>query len=222
MELTTGLLTILLAMTFNYFFFRLGKTFEYPDILKQPGTVVLEKFHTNKEPILRTWYGFLFSAVAFGPVVVLLYYSFLSNEHTVLLGLATISGILATIFQTLGLSRWVFSVPSLSDSYAEATSETKRETIEIIFANQNKFLGEGIGEHLGYFFTSLWTILLAIFLLMTDQQNVLLCIAGIIAGIAIAIGMLEAAGQKWAGAVVAIGYVVWSVYLVALGIQLII
>lgn len=221
METVTGIFAITLALIFNYFFFRLGKDFEYPDILKQPSGRILQKFQSNNKSIRRSWYGFMLGAVLFAPLIVMIHYTYQATSHIEILGLATACGLISAVYQTLGLSRWVFTVPYLADLHKSSKSESQKETIETIFMSQHKYLGEGIGEHLGYLFTSLWTILLATFLLLTEQLNFSLGIGGIIAGVAIAIGTLEFFGQKWAGGVNAVGYILWSVWVICLGLALI-
>jgi hypothetical protein len=73
----------------------------------------------------------------------------------------------AALVQTLGLVRWPFVVPELARRHvavdnAETTdAAATRRTIEAVFAMLHRLLSVGIGEHLGYVLTGLWTLLVA-------------------------------------------------------------
>jgi hypothetical protein len=68
MKLTTvtGLLLILVPLTFNFTFLLLQRTFEYPDILRKPTDYVLRRFKEGGAPLCRLWYAFAFSAMLVG------------------------------------------------------------------------------------------------------------------------------------------------------------
>jgi hypothetical protein len=77
-----------------------------------------------------------------------------------------------------------------------------------------------VGEHLGYIFTSTWTILLCIAVVQTDVVNPLFGWLGIVPAIGVLVGVFEETGFKAAGAINAISYILWSVWLVAFGVAL--
>ena len=65
--------------------------------------------------------------------------------------------------QFLGLVRWPFLVPYLADTYLDpASSEATRESVAVAFQAFNHYAGVGVGENLGYLFTSLWSVLVAL------------------------------------------------------------
>ena len=70
---------------------------------------------------------------------------------------------------------------------------------------------------LGYLFTALWTLSIAIPLL---QRSRLLGVTGAVFAIGILAGLLEPFGFGWAGSVNAIAYIAWSVWMVAFGITI--
>jgi flagellar biosynthesis/type III secretory pathway ATPase len=79
-------------------------------------------------------------------------------------------GSAAAAVQVLGLVRWPFAAPALARRYVAAEAAeapATRETIEVVFATLNRLLGVGIGEHLGYLLTGLWTVLVAISIVST-------------------------------------------------------
>jgi hypothetical protein len=86
----------------------------------------------------------------------------------------------------------------------------------------------GIGEHLGYLLTGLWTLLVAVSILSTAVLPAWLGLAGFPIGIALLVGTLEFVGPNeergWpvAGAIVPVAYIAWSLWLVGLGVALLI
>jgi hypothetical protein len=120
-------------------------------------------------------------------------------------------------------------VPELARRYIAAEgpdAAATRRTIEITFAALHRLLGVGIGEHLGYLLTGLWTLLVAASILSTAVVPGGLGIVGLPIGVALLIGTLEFVGSNerngWplAGTIVPIAYIAWSLWLVALGIFL--
>jgi hypothetical protein len=135
----------------------------------------------------------------------------------------------AALVQALGLVRWPFVVPELARRYIAAEgpdgAETRR-TIEVVFATLHRLLGVGIGEHLGYLLTGIWTLLVAASVASTAVLPGWLGLLGIPIGVGLLVGTLEFAGPNeehgWAiaGSIVPIAYIAWSVWLIALGIAL--
>ena len=85
----------------------------------------------------------------------------------------------------------------------------------------------GVGEHLGYLLTGLWTLLVAASILSTAVLPAWLGIVGVPIGIALLVGALEFVGPNerhgWplAGTIVPIAYIAWSIWLIGLGVFLI-
>ena len=77
-----------------------------------------------------------------------------------------------------------------------------------------------IGEHLGYIFTSIWTILLCFAIIQTGVVSPLVGWLGLVPAIGILVGVFEETGLKVAGAINAISYLLWSLWLIVLGIVL--
>jgi len=146
--------------------------------------------------------------------------------------LSVVVGAAAALVQGLGLVRWPFAVPELARRYLAAPEgpdgDATRRTVEVVFASLHRLLGVGIGEHLGYLFTGLWTVLVAGSILSTTVLPAWLGIVGLPIGIALLVGTLEFVGPNerdgWplAGTVVPIAYIAWSVWLIGLGVFLLI
>ena len=222
MELNTltGLLLIIVPVAFNVAFFLLQRAFEYPDILRKPTDHILRRFKEGGASLRLLWYAFTFSAVLFTPVPVMVQQVF-QPDVPWYLAVGTTIGVLAGAVQFLGLIRWPFLVPSLADMYTqpEATKAT-RDSVEVVFQAFHRYAGVAIGEHLGYIFTSTWTILLSIALIQTNVVSPWFGWLGLIPAIGVLFGVFEETGFKAAGAINAISYILWSVWLIAFGIAL--
>jgi hypothetical protein len=216
----TGLLLIVVPITFNVTFFLLQRAFEYPEILRKPTDYVLQRFKEGGAPLRRLWYAFALSAVLFTPVPVLVQQVFLPDTPWYLV-VGTAVGVLAGAVQFLGLIRWSFLVPSLADMYThpEATQAT-RDSVVVVFQAFHRYAGVAIGEHLGYIFTSTWTILLCIAIIATDLVNPLYGWLGIVPALGVLMGVFEETGFRTAGAINAISYILWSIWLIAFGTAL--
>jgi Domain of unknown function (DUF4386) len=216
----TGLLLIVVPVAFNVTFFLLQRAFEYPDILREPTDTILRRFKEGGAPLRRLWYVFTFSAVLFTPVPVLVQQVFQTDAPWYLV-VGTALGVLAGAVQFLGLIRWPFLVPTLADTYTDpASTQATRDSVAVVFQAFHRYVGVAIGEHLGYIFTSVWTILLCISIIATDFINPILGWLGIVPAIGVLMGVFEETGLKPAGAINAIGYILWSVWLIAFGIAL--
>jgi hypothetical protein len=75
-----------------------------------------------------------------------------------------------------------------------------------------------IGEHLGYLCISVWTALIAFALPQYSQFNIWLGWAGFVPAIGIFIGLFEEGGFKPAALINAISYILWSLWLIVVGI----
>jgi hypothetical protein len=226
-ELAAAILLIAVPIAFNLAFFELGRTFDYPNILREPADEILRRFTAGGTPLLLRWQAMLVSALAMLPLVALLAVAIPANPALAVS--AAVIGSAAALVQVLGLVRWPFAVPELARRHAEAEgpdAAATRQTIEVVFATLHRLLGVGIGEHLGYLLTGLWTVLVSAAILSTSVVWPWLGWIGLPIGAALLIGSLEFVGSNektgWplAGTIVPIAYIAWSLWLVAMGIGL--
>ena len=219
----TGIVLILTTLAFNIFFTLLSVAFEYPDILRKPTGYVLRHFHAGGSGLVAIWYGFMLTAVLFVPLAVLVH-KVLARENTPYMAVATAFGVIAGVVQFLGLVRWPFLVPYLAETYlAPASSPATREAVAVVFQAFNQYAGVGVGENLGYLFTGLWTMLVA--LTMFGSPLLLrgwLGLLGMVSAASILVGTLEPAGFEPAANVVVIGYILWSIWLALFGMFLLV
>ena len=177
-------------------------------------------FQEGGAPLRRLWYAYTLSAVLFTPVPVLVQQVFGPDAPWFLL-VGTVNGVLAGVVQFLGLIRWPFLVPSLAEIYTDPKStQATRDSAAVTFQAFHRYAGVTIGEHLGFLFTSAWTVLLCIAIIQTGFVNPLLGWLGILPAIGVLVGVFEETGFKAAGVINAISYILWSVWLIAFGIAL--
>ena len=216
----TGLFLIVLPIAFNLVFFLLQRNFEYPEILRKPTDYILSRFNAGGKRLVMTWYAFAFTGVLFLPVAFLVHQT-LASENTPYMPFATTIGVLAGLVQCLGLIRWPFLVPYLAKTYFEPEStQATRDSIAVVFQAFHRYAGVAIGEHLGYLFTSIWTAFIALALTQSPLFNAWLGWFGFIPAIGIFIGVFEESGFKPAGAINAISYILWSIWLIVIGVNL--
>ena len=224
-ETAAGVVLIVAPLWFNANFAMLARRFEYPGVLRRPTSEILERFRAGGSALIILWWAFMLS----GPLLI---------TGAVLLGqalgfegivpLATIFGVLAGLVQMLGLLRWVYLVPVLARTYADPSlTPDQREVQAAIFRALHQYLGVGVGEHLGYLFTGIWSILIGVGVIQGTALPTwlgwpgVLIGAGLVAGSAEFLGPNEERGWDLGGAAIPNLYIAWSVWLLAMGIALI-
>jgi Domain of unknown function (DUF4386) len=229
LEGTAGALLVAVPIAFNLAFFALGRAFDYPNILRKEPDEILRRFAVGGPGLILRWEALLLSALAMLPLAVLVGMALAAAPA--LTAASIVVGSSAALVQALGLVRWPFAVPELARRYLAADGPdgaATRQSIEVTFVTLHRLLGVGIGEHLGYLLTGLWTLLVAASMLSTPVVPGWLGLVGIPIGLALLIGTLEFVGPNeergWplAGIIVPVAYVAWSLWLIALGIALIV
>ncbi|MEO5921430.1 MAG: DUF4386 family protein, partial [Pseudolysinimonas sp.] len=182
--------------------------------------VILSRFTAGGSGLILLWWGFAMSAVAFIPVAVLAG-SLVADET--LRSAVVMAGVLAGLVQALGLLRWVFLVPHLA---RESAAGADPKVIDLVFQAFHRYLGVAVGEHLGYLFTGGFTILLSVG--AWAALPLWLTLPGIVIGAMLMAGALEFVGPferegwKVAGVLVPVGYLLWSVWALAIGVLLLV
>ncbi|HEX4691108.1 MAG TPA: DUF4386 domain-containing protein [Solirubrobacteraceae bacterium] len=221
-----GLLLVTVPLAFNAAFALLAARFDYPDVLRRPTAEVLERFRAGGSGLVLLWWGFALTAVLMVPLVVLLSRA-LADVDGALLAVTTAVGVLAAAVQFLGLVRWPFLVPMLARMDAEA-GPARRDAVDVVFQSFNRYLGVGVGEHLGYLFTGAWTVLTGVAMWQTEVVPSWLGDVGLLVGVALMtcslefVGRFEPEGWKVAERLTPLAYVAWSLWLVATGVALLV
>jgi uncharacterized protein DUF4386 len=225
-EVAAGILLIVAPLWFNATFALLGKRFDYPDILRRPATEILDRFRAGGKSLVLLWWMFMLSGFFLIPAVVLLGQAL---GFTGIVPLAVTVGVLAGFVQMLGLLRWVYLVPSLARTNVDPGLENgQREANLAVFRALHQYLGVGVGEHLGYLFTGMWSLLTGLAIVGRALIPVWIGWVGIVVGVGLIVGSAEFLGRDeedgWAlaGAAIPILYIAWSLWLLAMGIALIV
>lgn len=228
-ELAAALLLIAVPIAFNLAFFELGRAFDYPAILRKEPDEILRRFAAGGSGLVLRWEALLLSALAMLPLSALVGVAIGAPAPLAITSVVVGAG--AALVQAIGLVRWPFAIPELARRYLAADRPEEaatRQSIEVMFATLNRLLGVGIGEHLGYLLTGVWTLLVAASILSTAVVAGWLGLLGIPIGLALLVGTLEFVGPNeehgWslAGTIVPIAYIAWSLWLIALGIGLLV
>jgi hypothetical protein len=217
----TGIMMIVVPIAFNIVFFALSSSFEYPDILREPTDTILTKFQDGGDELVALWYSFAMVTLLAIPLTLLLHSLFV-DQFPKLAQAAAYFGVLSGMVQVLGLLRWAFLVPILADRYTHATDAATRESAVMVFEAAHRYLGMAVGEHLGYLFTGIWTILLCAMMFRSVLFSRWLAVLGIVSAVGIITGMLEPAGWEAAGVINALSYVLWSIWMLMAGIMLLV
>ncbi|MBI3942526.1 MAG: DUF4386 domain-containing protein [Chloroflexi bacterium] len=219
--LFTGLLLVIVPAGFLICFTLLQSQFEYPDILRQSTPEILRKFQAGGSGLIAIWYALTLAAFLFIPVSVLMHQVLESTPNSRLLTIATVFGVVAGLVQTLGFIRWPFLVPHLAAAYlAPAASEAQRQAAALIFEAFHLYAGAALGEHLGYLCTGLWTFLVALVIVRSSLFKPWMGWIGTVLAIGVGVGLLELAGWESAGAINAISYLLWALWLIGVGVVL--
>ncbi|MEL4319733.1 DUF4386 family protein [Leifsonia sp. YIM 134122] len=209
----TGLMLIASAVVVNAAFMLLGIAFDYPDILQRPATEVLARFAADPFVIGVGFTLLAAGAAMMAPIAVRIARHVPAGRIGTA---AAIVGIAAAVVQVVGLLRWPLIVPFLAAAMGDATP-ARRADITAQFSTLNAVLGQAVGETLGYLFTAAWTMLVVIALRRAAVIGRLLAVLGFASAALILTGDLIPFGVPGADAANFIGYVLWSVWLVALG-----
>lgn len=200
-RLAAALMVVAVVLS-NVAFLGLGSIFEYPDILQESSAEILEKFRADETAIIALFTTLAAAAALLAPIAILLG-RLAANE----LGRWSIRvGIAAAAVQVIGLLRWPLIVPFLAD----------RDDTDA-FETVHTLLGTVVGETFGYLLTAAWTILI-IGALGRHVAGRWFSILGFVSAALIAVGVfvpLDLPGADFANFV---GYVVWSIWLLAFAI----
>jgi hypothetical protein len=215
-RLVAGSLLVAVPAVFMAGFTGLQMSFGYPEVLRHPGGEVLTQFAAGGADLHLYWYAMFASALALIAAAIstgLLYW----ERDRLVAALSIGFGALAGLVQALGLLRWVILIPNLAAHYVAPGATQLQQAMDVaIFDFANQYLGAGVGEHVGYLFTAIWTALVSA-LLVRDHKN--LAVSGLVIATGVAFGLLEAFGVGLAGTVVAIAFSLWALWALLVGVQ---
>lgn len=203
-KLTAALLASAAVLT-TVAFTALGSIFDYPDILKEPVDDILTAFRASQGPIIAWFTVLALSAALFAPIAIGVGRLAANRAMRV----AVPVGVAAAVVQVIGLARWPLLVPG----YAASGNRDA-------FATAHRILGTLIGETLGYALTAAWTLLVLIALGRSFAGRWFPALGGA-AAVLIVAGVLSPLHVPGVDLANFVGYVLWSLWLVAFAVVLV-
>ena len=204
----TAIALITAAVLTNAAFTVLGQVFNYPDVLKEPNRVVLERFHEHQGSV-SFWFTVLaLSAALFAPIAIGV--GKLRSDHN--MRVAVPIGIAAAVVQVIGLSRWPLLVPGFASDATNGNAATAVAAADH-FGTASTILGTVIGETFGYLLTAAWT-LLVVRSLGTQFAGRVFAGLGSVSAAAIFVGVVSPLDIGAIDTINFGGYVLWSVWLI--------
>lgn len=212
-KLTAAMLVSAAVLT-NAAFTVLGTVFDYPDVLKQPVTDVLEAFRADQAQI-TLWFAMMaVSAALFVPIAIGV--GRLSTHRA--MRIAVPLGIAAGVVQVIGLSRWPLLVPGFSADAASPDPAVADSGVRA-FETAHFVLGNVIGETFGYLLTAAWT-LLVVTALHRALAGRWFTALGAVSAVLVLVGVLSPLDLPVVDTANFVGYVLWSLWLVVFAVVL--
>jgi hypothetical protein len=178
---TTGGLLAVSAVGFAVAAMVLSSTFDWPEILREPGSVVLPAFAAGGASLVWTWFAVAWT-YAILAVPILLLPAMLGRRDDPALRVATLVGATSVLLSLIGFLRWVFVVPPLARAYVGGDAVT-RAAADAAWTAQHQFGGALLGEHLGQLLVIGWSITLSVVILRTRVLPRRLGVTGLAASV---------------------------------------
>jgi Domain of unknown function (DUF4386) len=214
-KLTASLL-ILAAVLANVGFSALGSIFNYPDVLDEPAGQVLAGFRDNQGAV-SGWFSVLaLSAALLAPVAIGV--GRLSPARA--MRIAVRVGIAAAAVQVIGLLRWPLLVPGYAADAASGNARVAASGRDS-FTTASDILGTALGETLGYLLTATWTVLVIV-ALGRRYAGRWFQVLGAVSALLVVAGVLSPLGLPVIDTANFAGYVLWSVWLIALAVVIVV
>ena len=211
----TAALLITAAVLTNVAFTALGSIFNYPDILKEPTDDILTAFRGSPGAIAGWFTVMAISAALFAPIA--LGVGRLSTSRV--MRAAVVAGVGAAVVQAIGLSRWPLLVPGYA---ADATNAdpTVAAAARHSFETAHHILGNLVGETFGYLLTAAWTLLVLTAIGRTIAGR-WFTVLGAGSAVLILAGVLSPLNLPGIDMANFVGYVLWSIWLIAFAVVLV-
>jgi uncharacterized protein DUF4386 len=212
----TAFLLILAAVLANVAFSALGSIFNYPDVLDEPAGDVLASFRDN-EGAVSAWFAVLaLSAALLAPIAIGI--GRLSTHRA--MRIAVPVGITAAAVQVIGLLRWPILVPGFASDAASSNAGVAASARDS-FTTASDILGTAVGETLGYLLTATWTVLVIV-ALGRRYAGRWFQVLGAVSATLVLVGVLSPLGLPVIDTANFLGYVLWSVWLIAFAVVILV
>lgn len=203
----------------------LSASFDWPDVLREPASIVLPAFVDGGNTLIWTWFATAWT-YAIIAVPMLLLPAVLGRQKDPVMKAATAIGAASVLLSLIGFLRWVFVVPALADSFVNGDGVT-RAAVDAAWTAQHQFGGALLGEHLGQLLVIVWSIAISVIILRSGILPRWLGVSGLVTsgiyllnqGDILATAMPDFPIWDLAGLLGSSG---WGLWIVALGVTLLI
>ena len=221
-----GIALAVVAVVANFPYAALIELFDYDDVLRRPAGEVLTLFSAGGTPLVLAWWTFALSAIGFA-VAAALTGEALKGGKARLASWFTTFGVLSGIFQAVALLRWTFVIPNLAAAYAQsAEGSAERAAVVTTYEALNWFAGAGMGEHLGQFLLTVWTLGVGLALVRMDGAFRWIGAAGMATLPFWIVGQTELLAPSMPGLpvieVIPYAFMAWEAWVLVLGVALIV
>jgi hypothetical protein len=201
----------------------LSSTFNWPDILREPASVVLPAFVAGGSSLVWTWFATAWT-YAILVVPILLLPGALGRRDDPALRVATYVGATSVVLCLVGFLRWVFVVPALAHSYVTGNATTQAAS-DAAFTAQHQFGGALLGEHLGQLMAIGWSVTVSVIIVRTRVLPRWLGLAGLAVSVLYLLNQGDILATAVAGFPVwdlagLLGSTTWGLWVAALGVTL--
>jgi hypothetical protein len=220
----TGGLFVVGAVAFATTATVLSSTFNWPDILREPASVVLPAFTAGGTSLVWTWFAVAWTyAILAIPILMLPWVLDLRDSPA--LRVATYAGATSVVLSLMGFLRWVFVVPPLASSYATGDATTKA-AVEAAWTAQHQYGGALLGEHLGQLLAIGWSLTLCIIIIRTRLLPFWLGVTGLVVSLIYLLNQGDILATAVPGFPVfdlagLVGSTGWGLWVAALGVAIV-
>lgn len=164
LEKWTGVLAIVGSLMVTTCFILLGKTFGYPEIIRQSPEVILTRLHEQRHIVPYLYYvGVGLGGLCIFMTSILLRKILDPDGKAVLPYLGQFCGVISGFLLYVGIIRYTILFPFLAELRALGRYDT--QTIDLVFSAFNIYVGVSVAEHVQFTFTSLMLIFFGIVVL---------------------------------------------------------
>jgi hypothetical protein len=225
LQRTTGGLLAVSALGFAGAATILSSTFDWPDILREPGSVVLPAFAAGGAGLVWTWFAVAWT-YSILVVPILLLPAVLGRRDDPAVRVATFVGAASVLLSLIGFLRWVFVVPPLARAYVGGDAVT-RAAADAAWTAQHQFGGALLGEHLGQLLAIGWSITLSMVVLRTRVLPRWLGVTGLVASVLYLLNQGDVLATAVPGFPVwdlagLLGSTGWGLWVAALGVTMLV
>ena len=221
----TGGLFVVSALGFAGAATTLSVTFDWPDILREPASVVLPAFVAGGPGLVWTWFATAWTYGLLAVPILLLPAALGLRDHPVM-RVATYVGAASVLLSLIGFLRWVFVVPPLASSYVSGDATTQA-AVDAAWTAQHQFGGALLGEHLGQLLVIAWSVTLSVIILRSGILPRWLGAAGLLVSIIYLLNQGDILATAVPGFPVwdlagLLGSTGWGLWVAALGVSILI